>query len=38
MYNLDEEQTVLKLLVTGTYDTLNEINSLEETAMGYLNW
>ena len=27
MYNMDEEQTQLKLLATDTYDSLNKINS-----------
>ena len=37
MYNMDEEQTALKLLVTDTYDSLNIINSIDETAMDHLN-
>ena len=36
MYNIDE-QTTLKLLTTDTYDSLNRINSIDETAMDYLN-
>ena len=37
MYNMDEEQTALKLLATDTYDSLNRINSMDETAMDHLN-
>ena len=37
MYNMDEEQTALKLLATDTYDSLNRINSTEETPMDHLN-
>ena len=37
MYNMDEEQTTLKLLVTDTYNSLNRINLIEETPMDYLN-
>ena len=37
MYNIDEEQTALKLLVTDTYDSLNRINLIDKTAMDYLN-
>ena len=33
MYNTDEEQTTLKLLVTDTYDSLNRIYSIDETEM-----
>ena len=36
MYNMDEEQTTLKLL-TDTYDSLNKLNSIDETAMDHLN-
>ena len=37
MYNMDEEQTTLKLLATDTYDSLNKINLIDETAMDHLN-
>ena len=36
MYNMDEEQTALKLLVTDTYHILNKINLLDETAVDHL--
>ena len=38
MYNMDKEQTDLKLLATDTYDSLNKINSIDETAIDYLNF
>ena len=34
MFNLDEEQTLLKALATDMYDTLNKINSLETYEAG----
>ena len=34
---MDEEQATLKLLATDTYDSLNRINSIDETAMDHLN-
>ena len=37
MYNMDEKQTTLKTLATGTYDSLNRINSIDETAVDNLN-
>ena len=37
MYNMDEEQNTLKLLATDTYDSLNRINLIDETAMDHLN-
>ena len=37
MFNLDEEQTSLKGLVTDTYDSLNKINSIENMRQGHLN-
>ena len=37
MYNKDNEQTILKLLATGTYDRLNRINSIDETTMDHLD-
>ena len=37
MYNMDEEQTTLKILVTDTYDSLNRIHLIEETPMDHLN-
>ena len=37
MYNMDEEQTPLKLLAMDTYESLNRINLIEETAMDHLN-
>ena len=36
MYNMDEEQTALKLLVRATYDSLSRINSVEGTQMDHL--
>ena len=37
MYNMDEEQTALILLATDPYDSLNKINSVDETAVNYVN-
>ena len=37
MFNLDEEQTSLKALATGTYDNLNKMNSLEDIVQEHLN-
>ena len=37
MFNLDEEQTSLKMLVTDTYDSLNCVGSLEEVQSEHLN-
>ena len=37
MCNMDEEQMTLKLLATDTYDSLNRINLIDETAMDHLN-
>ena len=37
MYNMDEEQTALKLLATDTFDRLNSINLIEEKPMDHLN-
>ena len=34
---MDEEQTVLKTLATGTYDSLNQINSTDKVAVDHLN-
>ena len=34
---MDEEKSALKLLVTDTYDSLNRINLIDETAMDHLN-
>ena len=31
MYNVDEEHTALKTFVTGTYDSLTRLNSVDET-------
>ena len=36
MYNMDEEQTTLKIVVTDTYDNLNKINSVEKTIGDHL--
>ena len=33
MYNMDEKQRALKLLVTDTYDSLNRIKAIEETPL-----
>ena len=37
MYNMDEEQTALKLLAMDTNDRLNRINLIDGTAMDHLN-
>ena len=37
MYNMDKEQTTLKTLTTGSYDSLNRINLIDETVMDHLN-
>ena len=37
MFNLDEEQTSLKTLATETYDSLNQVGSLEEIKSDHLN-
>ena len=37
MFNLDEEQTSLKLLVTDTCDSLNYVHLLEEIKSEHLN-
>ena len=37
MYNMNEEQTALKVLATDTYDNLNRINSADETIVDHLN-
>ena len=37
MYNMDEEQTALKVLATDTFENLNRINSVDETIVGHLN-
>ena len=37
MFNLDEEQTWLKMLATNAYDSLNHIGSLEEIKSEHLN-
>ena len=37
MFNLDKEQTSLKMLATDTYGSLNEINSLENISQGHFN-
>ena len=37
MFNLDEEQTSLKTLATDTYDSLNQVGSLEEIKSENLN-
>ena len=34
MYNMDKEQTMLKVLATDSYDNLNRINSVDETIVG----
>ena len=36
MYNVDEEQTAIKVLATDTYDNLNRINSADETKVDHL--
>ena len=37
MYTMNEEQTTLKLLATDIYNSLNRINSIDETAKDHLN-
>ena len=37
MYNMDKEQTTLKLLMTDTYGSLNRTNLTEEIPMDHLN-
>ena len=37
LYNMDKEQTTLKWLATDAFDSLNRINSKDETAMDHLN-
>ena len=37
IYNMDKEETTLKLLVTDTFDSLNRINLIDEKAMDHLN-
>ena len=37
MYNMDEEQTALKTLATDTYDSLNQVGSINETAADHLH-
>ena len=37
MFYLDEEQTSLKTLVTNTFDSLNQADSLEEIKSEHLN-
>ena len=37
MYNMDEKQTALKVLVTDTCDSLNRINLIDETVGDHLN-
>ena len=37
MFNLDEEQTSLKMLATDAYDSLNSVGSLEEVKSEHLN-
>ena len=37
MYNIDEEQTALKVLVTDTYDNLIRANSADDTIVDHLN-
>ena len=37
MYNMDEEQTALKTLATGTYDNLNGVGSIKDIASDHLN-
>ena len=38
MYNMHEEETSLKTLITGTYDSLNWIGSANEIATDHLNF
>ena len=37
MFNLDEEQTSLKVLATYSYDSLSQVGSLEEVKSEHLN-
>ena len=37
MYYMDKEQTALKVLAMDTYDSLNRINSVDETMVDHLN-
>ena len=37
MHNMDEEQTSLKTLVTDTYDSSNQVSSLNEISTDHLN-
>ena len=37
MYNINEEQTALKVLATDTYDNFNRINSVDKTIVDHLN-
>ena len=37
MYNMDEEQTSLKTLVTDMYDSLNQVSLINEIATDHLN-
>ena len=37
MFNLDEEETSLKMLATDIYDSLNHVGSLEVIKSGHLN-
>ena len=36
MYNMDEEQTSHKILMTDTYDSLNWVSSINEIAMDHV--
>ena len=37
MYKIDKEQTLLKTLVTDTYDSLNQVSFINEIATDHLN-
>ena len=37
MYEMDEKQTALKVLVTDTYDSLKRINSADKIIVDHLN-
>ena len=37
MFNLDEEQTSLRMLATDTYDSFSQVGSLEEIRSAHLN-
>ena len=37
MYNMDEGETSLKTLVTDTYDSLDQVSSINEIATDHLN-